>query len=224
MAKAAARLLPGLAASAGAGREWIEATCAAVLAHPAVVTLASPLSAEVPPGLRRRDGLPSHERHGASRHTTRETLAREGRVLDALVRGRDAGVAVAADREVERAIGTHGLGADQADALRRICEGGERLTCVVGPAGAGKTRMVLAVGDEEAAHDVAPGGLLRPAVRHLGRELPNAIGVEAALAILPGFAVEQLVDHLVRGPVHKLGEALEDGEPGVPLGRRQVVE
>jgi hypothetical protein len=61
IAKAVARRLPPeLAAGAEAGREWIEATTGAVLAHPEVVTLAAPLSAEVPLGLRRRDGLPGH--------------------------------------------------------------------------------------------------------------------------------------------------------------------
>src|SRR5438445_676698 len=65
VAKAIARRLPPrLGNGAEAGREWIEAMTTAVLAHPEVVTLASPLSAEVPTGLRRRrDGLPGHERH-----------------------------------------------------------------------------------------------------------------------------------------------------------------
>jgi conjugative relaxase-like TrwC/TraI family protein len=157
VAKAIARRLPpGLGIGAEAGREWIEATTAAVLAHPEVVTLSSPLSAEVPIGLRRRDGLPGHERHGAPRHTTRQTLAREGKVLDALVRGRPAGVAVAPSPVVERSARRHRLGIDQIAALRRICEGGERLTCVVGPAGAGKTRMLRA-----APSSAASGGFAR---------------------------------------------------------------
>jgi len=165
VAKAIARRLPpGLGIGAEAGREWIEATTAAVLADPEVVTLASPLFAEVPTGLRRRDGLPGHERHGASRHTTRQTLAREGEILEALVRGRQAGVAVATPEGVERAARSHRLGADQTAALRRICEGGERLACVVGPAGAGKTRMVRAARDAWAADGTAVQGLAVSAV------------------------------------------------------------
>ncbi|MGH8990926.1 MAG: MobF family relaxase [Acidimicrobiia bacterium] len=165
IAKAAARRLPpGLAAGAEAGREWIETTTAAVLAHSEVVTLASPLSAEVPVGLRRRDGLPGHERHGASRHTTRQTLAREGRILDAFVRGRHVGVAVADELAVKRAARSHRLGVDQIAALRRICEGGEQLVCVVGPAGAGKTRMVRAARDAWAAGGVPIRGLAVSAV------------------------------------------------------------
>jgi hypothetical protein len=120
VAKAIARRLqPGLGTGAEAGREWIEATTNAVLTHPEVVTLASPLSAEVPVGLRRRDGLPGHERHGAPRHTTRLTLAREGKVLDALVRGRHAGISVVSPEAVERAARAQRLGADQTVALRR---------------------------------------------------------------------------------------------------------
>src|SRR5207244_5426039 len=161
VAKVAARRLPPGLSSGGAegGREWIEATSAAVLAHPEVVTLCSPLSAEVPAGLRRRDGLPGHERHGAPRHTTRQTLTREGRVLDALVRGHHAGVAVAHEIDVTRAARTHRLGADQAAALRRICQGGDRLACVVGPAGAGKTRMVRAARDAWTPTGAAVRGL-----------------------------------------------------------------
>src|SRR5438552_19216879 len=160
VAKAIARRLPpGLGTSAEAGREWIEATTAAVLAHPEVVTLSSPPSAEVPLGLRRQDGLPGHERHGAPRHTTRLTLAREGRVLDALVRGRHAAVAIVVPEAAESAAQRHRLGDDQTAALRRICQGGERLTCVVGPAGAGKTRLVRAARDAWAADGTAVRGL-----------------------------------------------------------------
>jgi conjugative relaxase-like TrwC/TraI family protein len=185
IAKAVARRLPpGLAAGAEAGREWIEATTAAVLAHPEVVTLAAPLSGEVPRGLRRRDGMAGHDRHGASRHTTRETLVREGRILDAFVRGRHAGVALADELAVERAARTHRLGGDQAAALRRICEAGERLVCVVGPAGAGKTRMIRAARDAWAAGGTPVRGLAVSAV---------AAGVLAEEAGIPADTVAKFV-------------------------------
>ena len=185
VAKAIARRLPpGLGTGAEVGREWIEATTTAVLAHPEVVTLSSPLSAEVPTGLRRQDGLPGYERHGAPRHTTRQTLAREGKVLDALVRGRHATVAVAPAEAVERAARTHRLGADQTAALRRICESGERLVCVVGPAGAGKTRMVRAARDAWAADGTAMRGLAVSAV---------AAGVLAEEAGIPADTVAKFL-------------------------------
>jgi conjugative relaxase-like TrwC/TraI family protein len=185
VAKAIARRLPpGLGTGAEAGREWIEATTTAVLAHPEVVTLSSPLSAEVPTELRRQDGLPGYERHGAPRHTTRQTLAREGKVLDALVRGRHATVAVAPAEAVQRAARTHRLGADQTAALRRICESGERLVCVVGPAGAGKTRMVRAARDAWAADGTAVRGLAVSAV---------AAGVLAEEAGIPADTVAKFL-------------------------------
>lgn len=167
------------------------------------MTLSSPLSAEVPAGLRRRDGLPGHERHGAPRHTTRQTLAREGKVLDALVRGRHAGVAVAPSPAVERAAGAHRLGDDQTAALRRICEGGERLTCVVGPAGAGKTRMIRAARDAWAAGGIGVRGLAVSAV---------AAGVLADEAGIPADTVAKL-----------LHDAHRTGDPSGGLGLGEVV-
>ena len=204
VAKATARRLPpGLGTGAEPGREWIEATTAAVLAHPEVVTLSSPLSAEVPTGLRRRDGLPGQERHGAPRHSTRQTLAREGKVLDALVRGRDAAVAIAPAEAVERSALAHRLGADQTAALHRICEGGERLACVVGPAGAGKTRMVRAARDAWAADGVAVRGLAVSAV---------AAGVLAEEAGIPADTVAKF-----------LHDARRSGNPSGGLASGEVV-
>ncbi|HKN91426.1 MAG TPA: AAA family ATPase, partial [Acidimicrobiia bacterium] len=204
VAKAIARRLPpGLGTSAEAGREWIEATTAAVLAHPEVVTLSSPLSAEVPLGLRRRDGLPGHERHGAPRHTTRQTLALEGRVLDALVRGRHAAVAIVVPEAAESAAQRHRLGDDQTAALRRICQGGERLTCVVGPAGAGKTRLVRAARDAWAADGTAVRGLAVSAV---------AAGVLAEEAGIPADTVAKF-----------LHDARRTGNTAGGLGTGQVV-
>jgi len=172
------------------------------------VTLSSPLSAEVPGGLRRRDGLPRHERHGAARHTTRLTLAREGTVLVALVRGRHAGVAVIPNEVVERAADRHRLGADQAAALRRICQDGERLVCVVGPAGAGKTRMLSAAQEAWAADGTQLRGLAVSAV---------AAGVLAEDAGIPAETVAKFLydrgvcdhpkSHLRRGEVVVVDEA-----------------
>jgi conjugative relaxase-like TrwC/TraI family protein len=211
VAKATARRLPPqLAAEAQAGRAWIEATSKAVLSHREVVTLASPLAAEVPATLRRRDGLPTHERHGASRHSTRETLALEGRVLDALVRGRHAGSAVAAERAVEAAARRYRLGRDQAEALRRVCGQGERLACVVGPAGSGKTRMVRAARDAWTASGFPVRGLAVSAV---------AAGVLAEEAGIPAETLAKfLADGRRRGDVRcglGAGEAVVLDEAGM---------
>jgi conjugative relaxase-like TrwC/TraI family protein len=189
--KAAARRLPaGLGATAEAGRAWIEDTCSAVLDHPEVVTLASPLSADVPAALRRQDGLAGHERHGASRFTTRQTLAREATVLDAVVRGREAGVAAAETAQVRTIAGIHGLTPDQTAALRRVCEAGERIVCIVGPAGAGKTRLVAAASDVWAANGVPVRGLAVSAV---------AAGVLALEAGIPSDTVAKFLHDRGRG-------------------------
>ena len=200
LAKAVARRLPpGLGTGAENGREWIEATTAAVLTDPEVVSLCAPLSAEVPAGLRRRDGLPGHERHGAPRHT----LARKGKVLDALVRGRLAAVAIVPTGTVERAARAHGLGVDQTAALRRICEGGERLVCVVGPAGAGKTRMIRAARDAWAADGTVVRGLAVSAV---------AAGVLAEQAGVPADTVAKFLHNTRRS-----------GNPSGGLGSGEIV-
>jgi conjugative relaxase-like TrwC/TraI family protein len=205
VAKAVARRLPSdISADAEAGRAWIGSTSAAVLAHPEVVTLATPLSAEVPDGLRRRDSLPTHERHGASRQSTRETLRQEGELLDAVGRGRDAGVALAIRRAVERAATAYGLGDDQAAALSRVCLGGEAIVCVVGPAGAGKTRLMRAAADAWRLSGTAVRGLAVSAV---------AAGVLAEESGLPSETLAKFLHEQERpaiGPAFRLaaGEAV----------------
>jgi conjugative relaxase-like TrwC/TraI family protein len=143
--KAVARLLgAGQAHDAEGVRAVLEETSERVLAHPEVVRLVTPPSAEVPLGLLRSDGLPVHERHGTPRFSTRETFAIEARVLDFADRGREARVALARTPAVEAACQAAGLDAGQTAAVGRLCLGGEALACLVGPAGAGKTRSLLA--------------------------------------------------------------------------------
>ncbi|MGH9166150.1 MAG: MobF family relaxase, partial [Acidimicrobiales bacterium] len=138
----ARRLPPALVAGAEEARAWIEAGADAVVADLHVVALAAPARAEIPVGLCRRDGRPTTERHGGARYTTRATLALEAEVIDFAGRGREAGVAVASPVAIEAAVVSKGLGEDQAVAVRRVCAGGEAVVCLVGPAGAGKTRSV----------------------------------------------------------------------------------
>ncbi|MCA1841802.1 MAG: relaxase domain-containing protein, partial [Actinobacteria bacterium] len=197
VAKATARRLPvDLAAGAEAGRAWIAATSAAVLANPEVVTLASPLSADVPGGLRRIDGMAQHDRHGAPRHTTRTTLVREGRILDLVVQGRDAGVAVCGDRNVHQAIRAYRLGVDQAGALRRVCGGGERIVCVVGPAGSGKTTMLAAAADAWCSAGIRVRGVAVSAI---------AAGVLAEETGLPAETIAKFLHDGRRGGDPRLG-------------------
>ncbi len=144
--RALARRAPGDLRSAEATRRWVEQATDAVLAHPGVVALVAP-APEPPEDLRRRDGRSVYEAHGAPRFSTLATLAREQHVLDAAVAGREAGRAVAHPQALEVTIEAHGLGEDQAEALRRLTGGGEAITCLVGPAGAGKSRAMGAAAE-----------------------------------------------------------------------------
>lgn len=160
----ARRLPPALVASAEEARAWIEAGADAVVADGHVVALAAPARAEVPDALCRRDGLPTTERHGRARYTTRATLALEAEVIELAGRGREAGVAVASQHAIEAAVVSAGLGEDQAAAVRRVCAGGEAVVCLVGPAGAGKTRSVGAARRAWEASGVPVRGLAVSAV------------------------------------------------------------
>lgn len=148
----ARRLEPEDGGSAEAVRAEVERVVDLVLVRPEVVRLAVAPPAEVPEALRRRDGLPQNERHGMLKFTTRSTLGLEAEVLDTAQRGRRAGLAVVRPEHVDRAAEEHRLGDDQAAAVARLCRGGEAITCLVGPAGAGKSR---AMGGARAAWEAA---------------------------------------------------------------------
>jgi conjugative relaxase-like TrwC/TraI family protein len=141
--KAAARHAPTGLGDAETVRTWIEATADNALGRPDVIELGAP-DLDAPGVLRRRDGRPSFERHDAARYTTTRTLEVEQHVLDMVDGGRAAGVAVADERDVRRAIAEAGLGEDQAAVVRTITTSGDRVSTVVGPAGAGKTRAMAA--------------------------------------------------------------------------------
>ncbi len=160
----ARRLPPAVVASADEARAWIEAGADAVVADYHVVALAAPARAEIPDALCRRDGRLTTERHGGARYTTRATLALESEVIDFAGRGREAGVAVVSRSAIEAAVVSAGLGEDQAVAVRRVCGGGEAVVCLVGPAGAGKTRSVGAARAAWEASGVPVRGLAVSAV------------------------------------------------------------
>ena len=159
VAEVCRRLPPRLVASAGAVLAHAEEIADEVLADAEVVRLAAPPSAVVPQGLCRRDGLGTHERHGTARYTTRATLALEASVLDFAANGRESGVGIAAPDSIDATLASVPLDDDQADAVRRLCGGGESLVCLVGPAGAGKTRSLAAAGAAWASAGVPVRGL-----------------------------------------------------------------
>ena len=130
-----------------------------VLADAAVLGLASPLPVEVPATLRRRDGMAQHERHGASRFTTRATLRREAAVLELVARGREANAAVVPEAIAARVLDRSSLGEDQREAVRGLVSGGERVALLVGPAGTGKSRALDAAREAWIAAGFDPIGL-----------------------------------------------------------------
>jgi conjugative relaxase-like TrwC/TraI family protein len=131
-------------ASATSARVSIERAADALLRDSEVVCLAGPLPAEVPASIRRADGMAAVGQHGAVRFTTRTTLRREAAVLEAAARGIDAGLAVVPAGMAADALAGSGLGPDQADAVGHLLGGGERIVCLVGPAGTGKSRSLAA--------------------------------------------------------------------------------
>ena len=160
--RAAARRAPA-SGNADAAREWIESTADLVLAHPAVITLAAPEVAP-PEALVRRDGRCVFDRHDAARYTTLATLEIEQRVVDLVDAGRHADVAVADATAVEFAVQAFGLSEDQAEAVRTVTQGGDTVSCVVGPAGAGKSRAMGAAAEAWTTCGIPVRGLAVSAV------------------------------------------------------------
>ncbi len=153
-----ARSLPSTAATAETTCRQIETVTDLALADAGVVQLAAP-GLELPTELRRRDGRSVYEAHGATRFSTRQTLAQEQSVVDVALAGRGAGRGVAHTAAVELAIDCWGLGDDQAVAVRDIATSGDVVSCLVGPAGAGKSRAVGAAAQAWAESGVPVRGL-----------------------------------------------------------------
>jgi len=182
VARAATRRAP-VSGTADEVRRWIESVAFLVLAHPAVVRLAAPEVAP-PAELLRRDGRCVFDRHDASRYTTLATLELEQRVIDIADSGRNATRAVADPGAIEVAVEASLLGADQADVVRAVTQDGDTVTCVIGPAGAGKSRTMRAAAQAWTASGMPVRGLAVSAV---------AAGVLAEEAALPADTIAKFL-------------------------------
>ncbi|MGP8205403.1 MAG: MobF family relaxase [Acidimicrobiales bacterium] len=160
----ALRVTPSAADNADTVRRLVEVASDELLAETDVVCLGAEGLATVPEVLRRRDGLSPTRRHGAARYSTWGALRAEQAILEVTEQGRDAQVGVVAEPIVEAAITGAGLGDDQAEAVRRLCQGGERVAVVVGPAGSGKSRSLAAARVAWEAAGVAVRGVAPSAV------------------------------------------------------------
>ncbi len=143
-------------AGAAALQAELEVAVDALVSDRQVLVLSTPSLVEFPEELVRSDGLAAHLRHGGLRYSTARTLAREAEVLEAAAAGASAGLAMVHPARIEQRARAAGLGPDQLAGLRRVCGSGEAICCVVGPAGAGKSRMlgVARAAFEEAGHRV----------------------------------------------------------------------
>jgi hypothetical protein len=111
--------------SASAVRKAVEAAADLLVDHPDIVTLTCPDRPDL--------------RHGGVRYSTWWTSQTEQAILDTVEAGRSAGAAIVSSYRV---LAEAGLGDDQAEAVRRLCRGGERVAVLVGPAGSGKSRTL----------------------------------------------------------------------------------
>jgi conjugative relaxase-like TrwC/TraI family protein len=127
-------------------RQNLEAVADLVMADSQIVALTVPIPSGIPTPLAlcRRDGMDPTVRHGGLRYSTRKILLAEQAVLEAVEAGRTAEVSVASALQVEAAVEEAGVGGDQAEAVRRICQGGEQVAVLVGPAGSGKSSALTA--------------------------------------------------------------------------------
>jgi hypothetical protein len=162
----AVRIAPEAAADASAMRRLVERAADELLGQPDIVALGpSALSASpAPQSFRRRDGCEPAERHGAARYTTSRSWQAEQAVLVAVGEGRDAGTALVAAATVEAVLEGTGLSDDQAEAVRRLCLGGERVAVMVGPAGSGKSKSLGAARAAWQAAGLAVRGVAPSAV------------------------------------------------------------
>lgn len=177
----------------------------ALLAHREVLVLTVPSVVEAPEEALRLDGLARHVHHGTVRYTTRTTLAREAEVLEAAAAGAEAGIAAVPAARLALLAESFGLGADQSQALERVCGSGEAICALVGPAGAGKSRMLEAAraGFESSGHRViglAPSAMAAGVLEH-----EAGIGSETLARFL--LRMETGAENLRAGDVVVLDEA-----------------
>jgi conjugative relaxase-like TrwC/TraI family protein len=115
-----------------------------VVRRPELIGVTAPDLIEAPTTLRRGDGTSVYEQPDRHRWALRSTLDQEAWLLDVAVE--DAGHQLDPST-IETAVTEHGLGDDQADAVRQLLGSPQRVGLLVGPAGAGKTRTLRAVVD-----------------------------------------------------------------------------
>ena len=130
----------------------------------------------------RRDGVPLHTPHDHQRFSTIDTIAAELEVLDQATRPDTHRGEVHPD-QVDATLDGSDLSPDQAAAVRRLTTDGAALSCLVGPAGTGKTTTIAAAAQVWVAAGIAVRGVAVSAVAAevLGGELGAAAETVAKL-------------------------------------------
>ncbi len=129
---------------AGQLRRRAEQLVEATVANPKLVQVSAPEVVEVPEGLRRSDGSSVYDRPGRLRWALTHTIDAESWLLQA---GMEAGAPTLAADALQSAAASHGLGDDQRRAVAALLGDDSRVSQLVGPAGAGKTRALRAAVD-----------------------------------------------------------------------------
>ena len=131
-----------LGVSAGERPARLEELAREALRSVEVVRVSAPDPVEVPESFRRADGASIYRRANGERYATAAHLATEQRVAARMTAAWVADVAAPDVVALRSRLAASGLSADQVDAVAGIVGSGRVGDCLVGPAGAGKSRTV----------------------------------------------------------------------------------
>ncbi len=125
-------------------RRRAEQLVEATVANPKLVQVSAPDVVDVPEGLRRSDGSSMYDQPGRGRWALSHTIDAETWLLQA---ASEPGARTIAGDVLEAAAKQHGLGDEQRQAVVELLGDDGRVSQLVGPAGAGKTRALRAAVD-----------------------------------------------------------------------------
>jgi conjugative relaxase-like TrwC/TraI family protein len=171
----------------GAPADRIRQVCSRFVDHPEVETV----SGETAPGR-------------PARYSTLELTNVERKALALVDAGRDAGTATASDEAIDYALqGVGDLSSEQQALLRSVAASSDRVVCVVGLAGAGKTTATRAV-----------------------RKAFEASGVQVVGAAPSGVAAQQLQDEtgVASTTLHRLLASGTETNTSLPAGCLLVID
>lgn len=191
-------------------RDVLQAVCEV---HPDGAVSVAELEARADEVLRSRDVVRIPDPAG-TRYTTRDQLALERNLLRGAEQRRERNTAVASDEQVDRALSSRTLSAEQEAAVRALTGSGHGVEVLRAPAGAGKTFALDAAREawERSGNDVVGCALSA----HAARELREQAGIETETIA----SLKQRLNHGYRLPQN--GVLIVD-EAGM-VGTRDLAE